>query len=68
VAVVLVVPAATVRLVVHDVRTLQLGTIGLALAEGLTALLIADSLDIGPGPVMAVLGGAVFALTAAVTR
>jgi manganese/iron transport system permease protein len=68
VAVVLVVPAATLRLVVHDVRTLQLGTVALALAEGMAALVIADGLDIGPGPVMAVLGGGVFALTAAVTR
>ena len=68
VAVVLVVPAATVRLVAPDVRTLQLGTAALAAAEGLTALVIADGLDIGPGPVMAVLGGGVFALTAAVTR
>ena len=68
VAVVLVVPAATVRLVAHDIRRLQAGTFGLALAEGLTALVIADSLDIGAGPVMAVLGGAVFALTAAVSR
>jgi manganese/iron transport system permease protein len=68
VAVVLVVPAATVLLVVHDVRTLQLATAGLAAAVGLTALLIADSLDLGPGPVMAVLGGLVFAATAAVRR
>jgi len=68
VAVVLVVPAATVRLLARDVRMLQLGTVALALAEGLTALVIADGIDIGPGPVMAVLGGAVFALTAAVTR
>ena len=68
VAVVLVVPAATVRLVARDVRSLQIGTVALALAEGLTALVIADGLDIGPGPVMAVLGGAAFALTSAVTR
>jgi ABC-type Mn2+/Zn2+ transport system permease subunit len=68
VAVVLVVPAATVRLLGRDVRSLQLGTAALAAAEGLTALLIADSLDIGPGPVMAVLGGVVFALVAAVRR
>ena len=68
VAVVLVVPAATVRLVAHDVRTLQLGTVALAGAEGLTALVIADSLDIGPGPVMAVLGGAVFAIVAGARR
>jgi len=68
VAVVLVVPAATVRLVAHDVRTLQLGTVALALAEGMTALVIADSLDVGPGPVLAVLGGAVFMLVALVRR
>jgi ABC-type Mn2+/Zn2+ transport system permease subunit len=68
VAVVLVVPAATVRLLARDVRSLQLGTAALAAAEGLTALLIADSLDIGPGPVMAVLGGVVFGLVAAVRR
>ena len=68
VAVVLVVPAATVRLLARDLRSLQLGTAALAAAEGLTALLIADSLDIGPGPVMAVLGGAVFAVVAAVGR
>jgi len=68
VAVVLVVPAATVRLVAGDVRTLQLGTVALAAAEGMTALLIADSLDIGPGPVMAVLGGTVYAGVAALRR
>jgi len=68
VAVVLVVPAATVRLVVDDVRSLQVGTGLLAAAEGLAALVIADGLDIGPGPVMAVLGGAVFALVAGLRR
>ena len=68
VAVVLVVPAATVRIVARDVRSLQVGTAALATAEGLTALLIADSLDIGPGPVMAVLGGAVFAVVAGARR
>jgi len=68
VAVVLVVPAATVRLVAVGVRSLQLGSAALAGAEGLTALVVADALDIGPGPVMAVLGGAVFALVAAVRR
>jgi manganese/iron transport system permease protein len=62
--VVLVVPAATVRLVVGDLRTLQLGTAALAAVEGVTALLAADALDVGPGPAMAVLGGAVFALVA----
>ena len=64
VAVVLVVPAATVRLLARDVRTLQLGTGGLAALEGIAALLIADALNVGPGPVMAVIGGATFALVA----
>lgn len=68
VAVVLVVPAATVRLLVRDVRTLQLGSAALAAAEGVVALLVADTLDVGPGPVMAVLGGVVFALVAAARR
>jgi ABC-type Mn2+/Zn2+ transport system permease subunit len=68
VSVVLVVPAATVRLVVSDVRTLQLGTIALAAAEGLAALLIADTLNVGPGPVLAVLGGIVFAGVAVAGR
>ena len=68
VAVVLVVPAATVRLVAHDVRTLQLGAGVLAALEGVLALLIADTLNVGPGPVMAVLGGAGFALMALIGR
>jgi ABC-type Mn2+/Zn2+ transport system permease subunit len=65
VAVVLVVPAATVRLTVGDVRSLQVGTAVLAAAEGVAALVIADSLNVGPGPVMAVLGAAVFGVVAA---
>jgi manganese/iron transport system permease protein len=66
VAVVLVVPAATVRLLVGDLRSLQLGTTALAAAEGVAALLLADALNVGPGPAMAAIGGAVFALVAAV--
>jgi ABC-type Mn2+/Zn2+ transport system permease subunit len=62
VAVVLVVPAATVRLVARDLRSLQLATAALAAAEGIAALMVADALDVGPGPVMAVLGGLVFAV------
>lgn len=65
VSVVLVVPAATVRLLARDVRSLQLGTTALAAVEGVTALLVADALNVGPGPVLAVVGGAVFALVAA---
>jgi ABC-type Mn2+/Zn2+ transport system permease subunit len=68
VSVVLVVPAATVRLVARDRRTLQLGTGALAAAEGLAALWLADAANAAPGPAMALVGGAVFALAAAVRR
>jgi ABC-type Mn2+/Zn2+ transport system permease subunit len=66
VAVVLVVPAATVRLLARDVRTLEWGAGLLAAVEGVLALLIADALNVGPGPVMAVVGGVTFALAALV--
>ncbi len=64
VAVVLVVPAATVRLLVDDVPRLQSGTTLLAAGEGAVALMAADALDVGPGPVMAVVGAVVFAAVA----
>jgi manganese/iron transport system permease protein len=67
VSVVLVVPAATVRLLDPGVRAMQLATAALAAAEGVGAVLLADALNVGPGPAMAVLGGAVFALVAAGT-
>ena len=54
VSVVLVVPAATVRLVARDLRTLQLGTGALAAVEGVGALWLADTLNVAPGPAMAV--------------
>jgi len=65
---VLVIPAATVRLVAPSVATLQLGTAALAAVEGVAGLWLAYELNIGPGPAIAVLGGAVFALVAVVTR
>jgi zinc transport system permease protein len=68
VSVVLVVPAATVRLVARDLRTLQLGTGGLAAVEGVGALWVADTLNVAPGPAMAVIGGLVFAAVAALAR
>jgi len=68
VAVVLVVPAATVRLVVSDVRRLQMGTGVLAAAEGVAAIVLADAANVGPGPALAVLGGAVFLLVAVLGR
>ena len=68
VSVVLVVPAATVRLVARDLRTLQLGTGALAAVEGVAALWLADGLNVAPGPAMAVLGGGVFALVAVLAK
>ena len=65
---VLVIPAATVRLVATSVLALQVGTATLAGLEGVAGLWLAYDLNIGPGPAIAVLGGAVFALTAVVTR
>ena len=68
VSVVLVVPAATVRLVARDLRQLQLGTGALAAAEGLAALWLADAANVSPGPAMAIVAGAVFALVAVASR
>ena len=68
VAVVLVVPAATARLFGPGVRAMQFATTALAAVEGIAALLLADALNVGPGPAMAVLGGAVFALAAVGAR
>jgi ABC-type Mn2+/Zn2+ transport system permease subunit len=67
VTVVLVVPAATVRLLTDRLATLQAGAIALAAAEGVGAVWLADALNVGAGPALAVLGGGVFALVAAAT-
>jgi len=67
VTVLLVVPAATVRLLTDRLGTLQLGAMALAAAEGLAAVWLADGLNVGAGPALAVLGGGVFAAVAAVT-
>lgn len=61
---VLVVPAATVRLVAGSVGALQAGTAALAAVEGVGGLWLAYELNVGPGPATAVLGGAVFAIVA----
>ena len=58
VTVVLIVPAATVRLFEPPLRTQQLATFALAAVEGLVAIVIADSFNVGPGPALAVLGAA----------
>jgi ABC-type Mn2+/Zn2+ transport system permease subunit len=67
VSVVLVVPAATARLLTDRLGTLQLAAIALAAVEGVAAVALADALNVGAGPALAVLGGSVFALTAAAT-
>jgi len=60
----LVVPAATARLLAPTVRSLLAGAVALALVEGCGGLLLAYWLDAPPGPVIALLGGALFALVA----
>ena len=60
----LVVPAATTRLVCDRMRTWQLATIGLVLAEGIAGLWISVELNAPPGATVAVLGGAIFAAVA----
>jgi ABC-type Mn2+/Zn2+ transport system permease subunit len=67
VTVVLVVPAATVRLLTSRLATLQLGAVALAAAEGVVAVALADALNVGAGPALAVLGGTLFAIVAGAT-
>jgi ABC-type Mn2+/Zn2+ transport system permease subunit len=66
-SVLLVVPAATARLLRDDLGGLRRLTGMLAAAEGVAALAIAQRLDVAVGPVLAVLAGAVFAMVAAAT-
>lgn len=60
----LVVPSATARLVARSMRGLLLGGVGLAIAEGVAGLWLADATNLAPGPAIAVLGGIVFAVVA----
>lgn len=62
---VLVVPAATTRLLVSRLRTWQVATVALVVVEGLAGLWLSVELNAPPGPAIAVLAGAVFALVAA---
>src|SRR4051812_33530052 len=62
-----IVPAATVRLAAPSVPALLAGSVALALAEGVAGAYLALWLDAPPGPVVAVLGGAVFAAAALAT-
>jgi ABC-type Mn2+/Zn2+ transport system permease subunit len=64
----LVVPSATARLLTGSMRGLLAGGVALALAEGVGGLLAANELNLPPGPAIAVLGGAVFAVAALARR
>jgi ABC-type Mn2+/Zn2+ transport system permease subunit len=68
VTVVLVVPAATVRLLAPSLRALRLGAVALGAVEGVAGLILAWELNVGPGPALAVLAGGVFAVVALATR
>jgi manganese/iron transport system permease protein len=60
----LVLPAATARLLAGSVAGLLAGSVALALAEGVGGLVLAYHLDLPPGPAIAILGGATFAVAA----
>ncbi len=64
VSVVFVVPAATARLVTRRLTSLQLASVGIAAGEGIAGLWLAQRLDVGPGPAIAMVGGTVFAVVA----
>ena len=58
----LVVPAATARLLTGSLGALLALAVGLAALEGAGGLVLAYHLDLPPGPAIAVIGGAGFAL------
>jgi ABC-type Mn2+/Zn2+ transport system permease subunit len=61
-----IVPAATARLVARSVPELLVGSVALAAAEGVLGVYLALWADAPPGPAIAVLGAAVYALVAGV--
>jgi ABC-type Mn2+/Zn2+ transport system permease subunit len=60
----LVVPAATTRLLIDRLRTWQLATVALVIVEGIVGLWLSVQANAPPGATIAVVGGAVFALVA----
>jgi ABC-type Mn2+/Zn2+ transport system permease subunit len=60
----LVVPAATTRLLIDRLRTWQLATVALVIVEGIVGLWLSVETNAPPGATIAVVGGAVFALVA----
>ncbi|MEA2251505.1 MAG: hypothetical protein QOG70_1747 [Solirubrobacteraceae bacterium] len=61
----LVVPAATTRLLCSRLRLWQLATVALVAVEGIAGLWLSVQTNAPPGAMIAVLGGGVFALVAA---
>jgi manganese/iron transport system permease protein len=59
-----IVPAATVRLVARSVPALLIGSVALAMVEGLVGIYVALWTNAPPGPAIAVLGAALYALVA----
>jgi manganese/iron transport system permease protein len=66
VAAVYVLPAAAARLVARSIPALLAWSLAFALAEGVVGLYLAYWLDLPPGPPVAVLGAAAYALVAVV--
>jgi manganese/iron transport system permease protein len=60
----LVVPAATTRLLVDRLRTWQLTTVALVIVEGIVGLWLSVETNAPPGATIAVVGGVVFAIVA----
>jgi ABC-type Mn2+/Zn2+ transport system permease subunit len=60
----LVVPAATTRLLVDRLRTWQLATVALVIVEGIVGLWLSVQTNAPPGATIAVVGGVVFAVVA----
>jgi ABC-type Zn uptake system ZnuABC Zn-binding protein ZnuA/ABC-type Mn2+/Zn2+ transport system permease subunit len=60
----LVVPAATTRLVCTRLRSWQLATVALVAVEGVAGLWLSVQVNAPPGPAIAVLAGGVFVLVA----
>ena len=58
----LVVPAATVRLLARRVSTLQIGTLALVAIEGTVGIWLAVRTNVPPGATIAVLSGVVFGI------
>jgi ABC-type Mn2+/Zn2+ transport system permease subunit len=60
----LVVPAATTRLLIDRLRSWQLATVALVVVEGIVGLWLSVEANAPPGATIAVVGGATFALVA----